>query len=241
MIVLGIESVTSHLSVALIKDKTVLALSEEAESRSHSDKIMGLIDKTMRDAGIGKRDVDLIAVDNGPGAFTSLRVGVTTARALAQFGKHPIVAVNSLDVLKENAYESGISQGDHEEFFVIPMIDARKKRVYAAIYKDKMMIDGILDIEPQSLVEKLKALKGKVRIVGDGAWLYSDFWKKELGESLELVPAEAGFLKGTHVAILAREKFLEMGSPGYQEILPNYIRRTDAEENLRRSEGKYHL
>lgn len=236
MITLAIETASSNLGIALLKGESILAVSELDNGMTHSVNIMSLIQFVLSRAGIEKDDIDLISVDEGPGSFTSLRIGMTTARGLAQFGNHPIVSVNSLRVLRENlrAIHNWNSSPDSyvEKPLLIPMIDARKKRVYASIFSHNETLEENLDIEPLVLIEKIKELNQPVILIGSGANLYHDLWKKELKDNVLFFPNEYNILHGIYTALLGRKKFLATGEIDLNHIIPNYVRKTDAELKL---------
>ncbi len=231
MYTLGIDTATSQMSIALLKDETILSTAESNDNGHHSSNIMALISKVLDQGGADKSQINLISVDTGPGPFTSLRVGVATARGMAQFGRHPIVFVHSLEVLKESV--SGNSNGDSAESYpyTVPMIDARRKRVFGAIYKGDKLVEGNLDIEPQHLADKIKKLRGRVILLGNGTQLYHDLWIRELGHQIRILQSDPSS-QAVHTARLGRLSFLKHGDMGVHRILPNYVRKSDADASL---------
>ncbi len=228
MCTLGIDTSTSNLSIALLKNETVLAVSEIDNGMTHSINIISMIDYVLDKSGIIKSNISLISVDEGPGSFTSVRIGVATARGLAQFGNYPIVAVNSLKILYENV-ASVLLPLYSDTIFLIPMIDGRKKKVYGSIFNRNKMIQENLDISPDDLINKIKEYNQKAVFFGSGAILYRELLEKELNEQAIFLPYTYNIPHAVNTALLGRKKFLEYGSKNYNYIIPNYVRKSDAE------------
>ena len=131
MKVLAIETATSVCGAAIVGDGKVLANRSLNIPHCHSEKIMTLIDEILHEAGLTLRDIDGIAVSAGPGSFTGLRVGVSTAKGLAFASGHPVSAVSTLEALAHN-FAPHIELGEHD--CCMPLIAARRGEVYAAAY-----------------------------------------------------------------------------------------------------------
>lgn len=164
MLVLAIDTATKIGSVALYDDKIgVIGEINLYVKVNHSNVIMDAVDSLFKLSGLNIKDVDRIAVTIGPGSFTGIRIGTAIAKGLAYSLKKPIVGVNELDVLAH--------MGENREDIIVPLIDARKERVYFSKYR---YIDNILLREEEykdgELREILADLKGKkVTFIGDGA------------------------------------------------------------------------
>ncbi len=231
MLTLGIDTATSQMSIALLKDGTTLSEVKSNDKRNHSANIMTLIGHVLNEGGIDKSQIDLISVNIGPGAFTSLRVGVATANGMAQFGRHPIVAVHSLEVLKESVSNDSDGDNNTNYSYIVPMIDARRNRVYAALYKSETLIEGDLDIEPNDLADKIRRLDARVILVGNGVQLYKDLWIKELGDQIRIIE-DNPCSHAVYTARLGRRSFLKHGDMGLHRVLPNYVRKSDADTKI---------
>ena len=164
MLVLAIDTATKIGSVALYDDKIgVIGEINLYVKVNHSNVIMDAVDSLFKLSGLTIKDVDRIAVTIGPGSFTGIRIGTAIAKGLAYSLKKTIVGVNELDVLAH--------MGENREDIIVPLIDARKERVYFSKYR---YIDNILLREEEykdgELREILDDLKGKkVTFIGDGA------------------------------------------------------------------------
>jgi tRNA threonylcarbamoyladenosine biosynthesis protein TsaB len=125
--ILNIETATKNCSVALAKDgKTMLCKEIAEEGYSHAERLHVFIEEIIKEAGITFQDISAIAVSQGPGSYTGLRIGVSAAKGLCFALDVPLIAVDTLQVL---ALQAKVSNG-----LIIPMLDARRMEVYSAIF-----------------------------------------------------------------------------------------------------------
>jgi tRNA threonylcarbamoyladenosine biosynthesis protein TsaB len=162
MRVLAVETSTLAGGAALLDDEAVVGEYALDVSATHSERLMGAIDRLLTDAGWTVRDLEGLAVAVGPGSFTGLRIGLSTVKGLALALAIPIAAVPTLDALAAGLPFAALP--------VCPVLDARKREVYASLYR----WDGsamrrewdYLAIAPRELSERLRE---PVIVVGDGA------------------------------------------------------------------------
>lgn len=207
MIVLGIESATARAGVAIGTADGVVASAQVTRGARHAEFLMPAIDFVCAHAGIAIRDVDAIAVDVGPGLFTGLRVGIATANGLAQSLGKPMIGVCSLDVLAHGMRFAGSD--------VVSVVDARRHEVYAARYG---VIGGALKrvMEPTVLAPAdLVAQLGDAVLVGD-----------------TLVDHGAIYALPSPETLVEMARTLDFQEPS--SIVPNYLRKSDAELNVER-------
>ncbi|MBR5403359.1 MAG: tRNA (adenosine(37)-N6)-threonylcarbamoyltransferase complex dimerization subunit type 1 TsaB [Bacteroidales bacterium] len=160
--ILLIETSTAVLSVALSENGTVVASRECREPRLQASLTAPLVKEVLDAKGLTVSDCDAICVGKGPGSYTGLRVGVSTAKGLAFGAGLPLIAIGSLDILAQAAID-----GSHT---IIPMIDARRMEVYTAVFSpsgDQLTPVEAKIIGPDSFKEQLEA--GPVVFIGDGA------------------------------------------------------------------------
>ena len=125
--ILNIETATKNCSVALAKEgKTILCKEIAEEGYSHAERLHVFIEEIIKEAGITFQDLSAIAVSQGPGSYTGLRIGVSAAKGLCYALSIPLIAVDTLQVL---ASQAKVSNG-----LIIPMLDARRMEVYSAIF-----------------------------------------------------------------------------------------------------------
>lgn len=180
--ILCIETSASALSVCLAEDGRILADRVCAEPRQQAAQTAPLVKEVLDAAGVAVKDCDAVCVSAGPGSYTGLRVGASTAKGLAFGAGIPLVAVGTLDVLVQGTRCPVVAGHDDEAAghdvmadtdrpsFIVPMLDARRMEVYTAVYTS----DGkrITPIEAHVVTAESFAAQraeGKVLFVGDGA------------------------------------------------------------------------
>ena len=125
--ILNIETATKNCSVALAKEgKTILCKEIAEEGYSHAERLHVFIEEIINEAGIGMKELNAIAVSQGPGSYTGLRIGVSAAKGLCYALSIPLIAVDTLQAL---ASKVKIDKG-----LIVPMIDARRMEVYSAVF-----------------------------------------------------------------------------------------------------------
>ena len=139
--ILCIETSTEVCSVTLVLNGFVLEEREDKSGKNHSQLLTGFIDEVMKAKNYSFSDIDAVAVSGGPGSYTGLRIGVSTAKGLCYAAGIPLISIPSLDAMAyyviNNPLVSGIEIRDSLLF--CPMIDARRMEVYAAIYDNQHM------------------------------------------------------------------------------------------------------
>ncbi len=183
----------------------------------------------MAEVGVGWEDIDAVGVSLGPGSFTGLRIGMATAKGLVAAAGKKLVGVSTLDALAGKCVSQRL---------ICSVLDARKKEVYAALYRSDR--DGrpkrVGDIEalaPEKLAERIKE---PVVMIGDGAVVYRQLFEDVLGENLTIAPValhepSASFLGLSCGALFQEDQFLDVGS-----AVPLYVRSSDAELNLKKKQ-----
>ncbi|MGH9282814.1 MAG: tRNA (adenosine(37)-N6)-threonylcarbamoyltransferase complex dimerization subunit type 1 TsaB, partial [Acidimicrobiales bacterium] len=165
VIILGIETATPQVGCALGGVEGVLASFTSARGRRHAETLVPAVDFLCRQARVGLDEVSVIAVDIGPGLFTGLRVGVATAKAMAQALRVPMIGLSSLDLL---AFALHYSEG-----LIATVVDARRGEVFAALYRP--VPGGVQRVAsprvcaPGQLASELMAMGEDCLLVGDGA------------------------------------------------------------------------
>lgn len=218
MLVLGLENSGSLCSCALVEEDTVLA-EAEIERPEHSTVLPGLIDTVLASARKGLEDIDLYAISIGPGSFTSLRVGLSTLKAMALFGRKSLVGVPTLDAL---AREVGCS-----DTLICPIIDAKRGEVYYALYcfhgTELERLDGPGAIPLQILVGKLDRI---TTFLGSGVEPGKEILS-QLGEKAVCLSISSP--RVSTVCRLGRMKFEKDGGEDISALEPIYIKPSYAE------------
>ena len=164
--ILLLETSTSTLSVALSADGKVIAERICTEPRQQASLAAPLVKEVLDDAGLSVADCDAVCVSKGPGSYTGLRVGVSTAKGLCFGAGIPLLSVGTLEIL---AYSVILSEAKNLKY-IIPMIDARRMEVYTAVFspegKQLTEVEAKI-VGPDSFAGELA--EGAVLFIGDGA------------------------------------------------------------------------
>lgn len=174
---------------------------------------MPIVDNLFKISDLNIKDIDKIAVAIGPGSFTGVRIALGIAKGLAMALNKGLVAVNELDILEAMA-----SDNENE---IIPLIDARKERVYYK-YQGKCQDDYLINL--LSSLDKNK----KYVFVGDGAINYADILKENLGENAIIVPRYNSFPRASVLCELS----LNREDANIYTVEPEYISKSRAEKNF---------
>jgi tRNA threonylcarbamoyladenosine biosynthesis protein TsaB len=132
-LILNLETATTVCSVSLAKDGTLLSLKELNEDYTHAENLTVFIEDVLSQSKVKLSDVHAIAVSKGPGSYTGLRIGVSTAKGLCYSLDKPLIAINTLEHFASSVILSPSKKQDPTSFFC-PMIDARRMEVYCAVY-----------------------------------------------------------------------------------------------------------
>lgn len=169
--ILCIETSTAVCSVALVENGNVIALRESIDGQNHAEKITIFIDEIMKEANVVYKDLDAIAVSMGPGSYTGLRIGVSTAKGFCYALEKPLIAVDTLAAMAHGFISSQLSAISNQPTAILcPMIDARRMEVYSAFFNEKLERTSeteALVIDENSFME-LKQ-NNHLYLFGDGA------------------------------------------------------------------------
>jgi tRNA threonylcarbamoyladenosine biosynthesis protein TsaB len=230
MIILGIDTATDSVSVALGDGTRVLAHSEVVSDRQHCEALTPMIDFVCKQADVSFRELGAVAVDIGPGLFTGMRVGISTAKAIAFSLDLPIIGICSLDVLA-----AAVPPTDS---VVVSVIDARRHEVYWAMYRT--VEDELRQVHPPrvgpvaELVIDVLERSQSAQFVGNGALRFRNDIVEALGTSIQGCGfADQRFSRPTAATVvgLAHRRAVEERWESAQELSPLYLRPPDAEIN----------
>ena len=224
MLILAFETSAKAASVALTENGKLLAESYQNTGMTHSQTLMVMAEDLLKQCGKTVSDLSAVAVAEGPGSFTGVRIGVAAAKGMAWGAELPCYGVSTLESM---ARSLGIWQG-----YVCPVMDARRSQVYNALfYVNQGIITRVKEDRAISLAElgaELQELEGPIFLVGDG----SPLTHKTLADSvsnLVLPPEHRMHQRAVGVALAAEIK-AQTGDPGDGAALtPNYLRLSQAE------------
>ena len=214
MLILGIDTSTKICTCSIFDSENgVIAETSLSVKKNHSNIVMPIIDNLFKISDLTINDIDKIAVAIGPGSFTGVRIALGIAKGLAMALNKPLIAVNELDILE------AIASGNENE--IIPLIDARKERVYYK-YQNKYVDDYLINLI--SNFDKNK----KYIFVGDGATNYKNILKDNLGENAIILPMYNAFPRASILCELALNK----EEANIYTLEPEYISKSRAEKNF---------
>lgn len=210
-----IETSTALCSVALAEDGAVTAYRESSEPKAHASLTAVFVQEVLAERGVTLADCDAVCVSMGPGSYTGLRVGVSTAKGLCFGSGKPLLAVGTLDTLVAQAGEiSGQAGNDGSSpySFIIPMIDARRMEVYAAVWRraaagecghgmKQITETAPVIVDGNSFAEYLE--QGPVLFIGDGAGKCADVIKHPNAHFCQCHPKASSMLSPALVALHA--------------------------------------
>ena len=233
MKILALESSAVAASVALCEDETLIAQAFQNTGLTHSQTLLPLAEDLLKNCGLTMADMDLIAVAEGPGSFTGLRIGVAAAKGLAWGGELPCAGCSTLESMAWNL--SGF-EGE-----VCVAMDARRKQVYNARFRvdgeqpHRLTPDRAISLE--DLIAELQGTETTQIIVGDGAKLCYDALTAA-GIPAKLAPPNLRMQSAWGVARLALEKARKGQTITANDLAPVYHRLSQAERERLEREGK---
>jgi tRNA threonylcarbamoyladenosine biosynthesis protein TsaB len=223
VIVLGIDTSTEQTSIALGTEHEIIGTTRFAGARKHDD-VVPAIERLLAWTGVELSRVGGVAVGIGPGLYTGLRVGVEAAKTLAQVLRVPIVGICSLDVLAFGV--------QHTSRLVVAVIDARRHEVFYGPYRP--IPGGVLRVgeygvaTPAALAAELEVEREEMLLVGNGAILYRQGFE-QMDAHVELAPASFAHPWASALVSLAAPRFIREQTDRLADLVPLYLRKTDAE------------
>lgn len=249
MKILAIETTGKYGSASVIDETGNVYSAASSEEMNHLRGMITLIDEAIREAGITREELTHVAASVGPGSFTGIRIGVTTARIMSQMLGIPCIGVSTLAAMAERALERAISAG---ALYVVPVINARRHQTYAGAWEavftsdnEHQSITSVLT-EKQYMIEELleeitsraASEKSKAFFTGDGIDAYGDiirsaFEDKGIGDLLIMADEDIRYQDAESVAQIALGKAMRGDTLGYDDLLPEYMRLAEAEMRLK--------
>ena len=196
-----IETSTALCSAALAEDGVITSYRESSAPKAHASLTAVFIQEMLEEKGLTIADCDAVCVSKGPGSYTGLRVGVSTAKGLCFGSGKPLLAVGTLDTLVAQAADAATSE-EGSYSFIIPMIDARRMEVYTAVFApDGTQITETAPaiIDENSFAEYLE--QGPVLFIGDGAGKCADVIKHPNAHFCQCHPKASSMLAPSAVAL----------------------------------------
>lgn len=221
MRVLGIETSTPAVSVAVAEENQLLGEVTLSTKQAHMERLLPLIEYLLCGLGLNLEDLDGFAVTTGPGSFTSLRVGLATGKSFAHVLGKPLVGVPTLDAL---AWALKGVPG-----LVCPVLPARAQEVYAAFYvsteSGMKRLSSYLALDPVQLCTSLEEeLRARITFTGEGAQYYWALFQERLGERACLAELPQILPRAGIIATLGVAALLAGGGKAPGAVKPLYVR-----------------
>lgn len=224
MKILGIETSMYAGSIAVSDDEKILGEYYFNTGPSHSEKLLPSIDWMLGELDIDKSELCGIAVSLGPGSFTSLRIGLASAKGLSYALGIPIAGVSTLKLMANNFPFS--------PYKICPVIDAKRGEVFAAFFESQegrvVRISEDMVLSPENLARKIK---DKTLFIGEGALLYSDFLEDILGGDgyAAFCPEPFNYPRAGVLSSMGYLIFKDGGGDDPHTLAPHYMRKSEAE------------
>ena len=189
-----LETSVSLCSAALAEDGKLVAYKECPEPRAHASQAAPLVKALLDERGLKVKDCDAVCLSKGPGSYTSLRVGSSTAKGLCFGSNLKLLAAGTLDILVSQAIDEGLVDADTK--FIVPMIDARRMEVYSAVFTPQGK--QITETAPVIVNEEsfsAQLAEGKVLFIGDGAGKCEGVIKSANARFIQTEPKASGMLR----------------------------------------------
>lgn len=235
MKILGIESADPKASIALVEDNKIIDEMISSGKITHSETLMPMLDQIVKRSNFDLKTLDAIAISKGPGSYTGLRIGASTAKGLAMIIKKPIVPVSTLGALAYHYYGS--------DYIVVPMLDARNNNVFASAYcfepngNDfelcEIFNEDLYRIEELLTHAKLQSTKLSKEIVflGSGAVTHRELIASKLPDNSYIASSEHNTPMASLVSKYGAKLFNDGKSIEGKDFAPSYLRPSSATRN----------
>jgi tRNA threonylcarbamoyladenosine biosynthesis protein TsaB len=212
------------MGVAVLEEDRILGELTTNLHRNHSVRLMPAIDRLLRELALSVNDLDAVAVAQGPGSYTGVRIGVTTAKTIAWSRNLPLIGVSSLAALAMN--------GRHFDGGIVPLFDARRGRAYTGLYQRSD--DGLVQMVREERVIPVDQWLGELSglgpmlFLGDDVNRFRDQIEAALGNQVVFGCPPENVTRASMLGQLAYARWRK-GEVADESFAPNYLQRTEAE------------
>ena len=214
MFILSISTSSNICSVALLKDNSVISELNIDDDKTHSVNLMPLINQILTSNNLKISDIGLITCDNGPGSFTGIRIGISTAKGLSYYNNMPIITITSLEAL---AYNVSKNNG-----YICSLIDARNNQLYCGIFDNNYnLCEDYISDDVNNVIHILNKYND-VTFVGNGASL-NDFFLNKDYKNIDVN------IHSKNIGIAGYKRYRQNMYNPKDSILPIYLRPSQAE------------
>lgn len=227
MKILAIESASMMASCAISEDDVILGEFSLNHKKTHSEKLMPAIEMLLAELNLKASNLDLVCISEGPGSYTGIRIGAAIAKSIAYAVDIPIANIPTMKSLAANVYDT--------KSLIVPIIDAKDKRVYSGIYKWES--GKLIDVKEQfptdidELVDIINEYKKPTIFNGDGAENYKQIILEKTKVEFNITPNKYNLLSASTLIMLGNEMAKEKKLIKASEFIPKYLRLSQAERN----------
>lgn len=225
MKVLAFDSSGLVASVALVAERELIAEYTVNYKKTHSQTLMPMLDEIKKMANIDFKEIDGIAIAEGPGSFTGLRIGAATAKGLGMVLNKPIIPVPTVDGIAYNLYKA--------KGIICPLMDARRNQVYTGLYKwendELKVVSKQKVIEIEEIAKEINVIYEEVIFLGDGVQVFEDKLKDLIHVPYSFAPPHLSKQRAGAVGALGIQ-YLKAGiAVDADDFAPIYLRKSQAE------------
>lgn len=221
------DTSTLVMGVAILEENKVIGELITNSLKKHSVRLMPAVDQLMKELELSIEDIDLLAVTKGPGSYTGIRIGVATAKTIAWAQQIPLYGISTLAVLAENGF--------HFDGCVVPLLDARRERVYTGVYQRE---DGDLKpiltprvIKISALLDFLEQQDQSILFLGDDCERYFEQIQTKLADQAKFGTLTENIPRPSQLGYLAWKQWKRKVAPETDHFAPDYLQLTQAEVN----------
>ena len=224
MKILSVDSSSVSASVAITENGATLAESFINNGLTHSQTLMPMVEKALKDSGVSIKDIDLFAITNGPGSFTGVRIGIASVKGMADALNKKCMAISTLEVIAEPL--------KNEDCIACAVMDARCNQVYTAIFENGKRLCEDKAVLIDELGVELKTYNKKVVFIGDGSVLCYEKLK-DVVTDISVADENIRYIHASSIGRLAEDKIENGEEPiDSAKLVPYYLRLPQAEREL---------
>ena len=230
MKILAIDTSSKICSVSILEDNKLILEKHNNDEKTHSQKLMPLIDELLKECNIKLEDINLYACSVGPGSFTGLRIGISTVKAFSDATNIQTCGISSLESLAYNISEKGL---------IASIIDAKNENVYFSLFLHsengyKKIEDFCADNIYNVIDKLLKYADCEIICVGDGSLIYKNILSEKI-KNIKFADEEKNDQTSVSIGKAAYDKFLKGIHGNSNSLIPMYLRKSQAERALERT------
>ena len=224
MKILSVDSSSVSASVSITENGITLAESLINNGLTHSQTLMPMVEKTLKDSGVSIKDIDLFAITNGPGSFTGVRIGIASVKGMADALNKKCMVISTLEAIAEPL--------KNEDSIACAVMDARCNQVYTAIFENGKRLCEDKAVLIDELGVELKNYNKKVVFIGDGSVLCYEKLK-DIVTDISVADENIRYIHASSIGRLAEDKIENGEEPiDSAKLVPYYLRLPQAEREL---------